>query len=63
MTHFKAHRLPSDTGDKLLGEKVLKHNFFLKMHLDQIIPQFNDINYTIASKLKVVWKGGFFLNF
>jgi len=58
MTHFKSHRLPSDTGDKLLEEKFLKHNFFLKIYLAQIIPQFNDVNSTMVSKLMVVWKGG-----
>lgn len=52
MTYFKAHHLPPDTGDKLLGEKNLKYPFFLKIYLDQIIPHFNDVNYTIFSKLR-----------
>lgn len=41
MSHFKECHLPLDRGDKLLGEKVVKYNFFLKMYLDHIIPQVN----------------------
>lgn len=34
MSHFKECHLPLNSGDNLLGEKVLKHNFFLEMYSD-----------------------------